>query len=683
MNHWKPEEGLPYPFGATWNEALQGFNFALYSKAASRVSICFFKKDTPLQPVFTYSFDAIKNRTGTTWHCFITKAQLNGADSYAYRIDGPAADGNFFDVQKLLLDPWAKAVCFPPQFSRVAATQPGDNTGKAALSLLIKNDSNPASFQNDTPPYHYHDLIIYEMHVKGFTKHESSQLPLEKRGTFKGIIEKIPYLTDLGITAIELMPVHQFDPQENNYWGYMSLNFFSPHHMYGSVSDSWELVKEFKSMVLALHEAGIEVILDVIFNHTAEAGKSGPLYSYKGIDNSSYYLLTPDLKNYINDAGTGNVMRTSYKMVRKLVLDSLRYWVTEMHVDGFRFDLASIFTRNDDTTVNLINPPILEEIAMDPVLSKVRLIAEPWDINSYQLGTKFPGANWAQWNGAFRDDVRRFIKGDENLVSTIMKRVYGSDDLFPEQPPYNDKPWQSVNFINSHDGFTLYDTIAYNQKNNWVNGHNNTDGSNDNYSWNCGWEGDINVPATVIELRKKLAKNFITLLMFSNGIPMFRMGDEFLQTQKGNNNPYNQDNDLSWLDWKRLDQFPDIYRFFKMIIACRKSHPSVCRGRFWRDDVKWYGVNGGTDLSYYSRTLAFLLNGASANDDDFYIMINCYWQPLNFTVQTSDITKWRCIIDTSLPSPNDITDFNNGRVLNSVNYTVKERCVVVLQRLKQ
>ncbi|MBO9202130.1 MULTISPECIES: glycogen debranching protein [Niastella] len=679
MNHWKPEYGLACPMGATWNEALQGFNFAVYSKNADHISIQFFKKDTPQQPVFSFTFDAIKNKTGHVWHCFIGEAQLNGADSYAYRVNGPAEPGNFFDVQKLLLDPWGKAICFPPSFSRSAAIQPGDNTGKAPLTLLIKKDSNPDLFENDPRPYHYHDLVIYEMHVRGFTQHESSQVAVEKRGTYKGIIEKIPYLVDLGVTAVELMPVHQFDPQEGNYWGYMTLNFFSPNHRYGSVSDSWELVKEFKNMVLALHENGIEVILDVIFNHTTEGDRFGPVYSYKGIDNASYYLLQPGLNNYVDDAGTGNVMRTSYRWVRKLVLDSLRYWATEMHIDGFRFDLASIFTRNDDATINLINPAILEEISMDPVLSKVRLIAEPWDLKAYQLGNRFPGASWAQWNGAYRDDIRRFIKGDENMVAVMMTRLYGSADLFPETRPTNCKPWQSVNFINSHDGFTLYDTVAYNQKHNQANGHNNSDGPDDNYSWNCGWEGDQNVPAEIMTLRKRQAKNAITLLMFSNGIPMFRMGDEFLQTQKGNNNPYNQDNDFSWLNWERLDQFPDNYRFFKMIIAIRKSHPSLCRGNYWREDVKWSGVNGTPDLSYFSRTLAFLLKGTSVNDDDFYVMINCYWQPLEFSIQLPEMASWRCIIDTSLPSPADITEFQNGRPVNAT-YSVKERSVVVLQK---
>lgn len=681
MNHWKPETGLPYPFGSLWNEHLQGFNFALYSKAATQLSILFFKKDFPQHTVHTFDFNPAINKTGTIWHCFIKEADLNGADSYAYHANGSNTPGNHFDPQKLLSDPWAKATYFPSTFSRNAAVNAGDNTGKAALSLLIKRDTNPELFAADVKPTHYHDLIIYEMHVRGFTKHNSSGIALDKQGTFAGVIEKIPYLVDLGITAVELMPVFQFDPHEDNYWGYMTYNFFSPHQLFGSTNDSWELVKEFKTMVQALHNADIEVILDVIYNHSVEGGKRGPVYSFKGIDNSSYYLLTPDMNNYIDDAGTGNVMRTSYKMVRKLIIESLRYWVTEMHVDGFRFDLAAIFTRNDDGSVNLTNPPLLEEISMDPVLAGTRLIAEPWDIASYQLGTRFPGATWAQWNGAYRDDIRKFIKGDEDMVAKMMTRIYGSPDLFPPDAPNNDKPWQSINFIDSHDGFSLYDLVSYNEKHNHQNGFNNTDGSNDNYSWNCGWEGDNNVPEEIVTLRKRQSKNFITLLMFSNGIPMFRMGDEFLLTQKGNNNPFNQDNDTSWVDWNRLNLFPDIFRFFKLLIACRKKHPSLCRGNYWRDDVKWYGVTGQADISYFSRTLAYHIQGSTQNDD-FYVMINAYWQPLSFQIQAPDTIKWKRIIDTSLPSPYDILDFENAGFITTNNYNVKERSVVVFQKLK-
>ncbi len=680
MNHWLYEDGVSFPFGATWNNELQGFNFSLYSKSATRLEIFFFGKDDPAQVVFSFRFDPLKNKTSTIWHCFLKESLLNGADSYAYRADGPSVPGNQFDFQKLLTDPWAKSIHFPSSFSRNAAVFNGDNIGRAALGLLIKRDSNPENFSGDRSPKHFHDLVIYEMHVRGFTQHSSSGLADSLKGTFAGVVEKIPYLVELGVTAVELMPVFQFDPQEGNYWGYMTMNFFTPHHLFGSTTDPWELVKEFKAMVQAFHSAGIEVILDVIYNHSVEGGNQGPNYSFKGIDNSSYYLLTTDLQHYINDAGTGNVMRTAHRVVRKLVLDSLRYWASEMHVDGFRFDLAAIFTRNDDTTVNLTNPPILEEISMDPILSKVRLIAEPWDISSYQLGKKFPGSSWAQWNGAYRDDLRRFVKSDENMVATVMTRIYGSPDLFPEEAPFNDKPWQSVNFITSHDGFSLYDLVSYNNKHNEANGHNNTDGSNDNFSWNCGWEGDLNLPSEVMDLRKKQAKNLMTLLMFSNGIPMFRMGDEFLFSQNGNNNPFNQDNEISRINWNRKNQFSDFFRFTKALITIRKAHPSICRGNFWKNDIQWFGSNGGqADISYFSRTLAFLLKGASLNDDDFYVMINCYWETLNFIIP-GPAAGWKRIIDTSLSDTNDILLFSEAPAITDNQYAVKGRTVVILQR---
>lgn len=682
MNHWKPELGLPYPMGAKWNGTAKGYNFSIYSKLAKKVTILFFASGEPSKEIFRYDFDILKNKTGTVWHCFIEESDIKNADCYAYSIDGTSDLGNHFDKEKLLLDPWAKAVFFPKTFSRDAALHKGSNIGKAPLGLLGSNKEKINFFKDDPKPFHYNDLIIYEIHVKGFTANSNSGIASTLKGTFSAIVEKIPYLKELGVTAVELMPVHQFDPQEGNYWGYMTLNFFAPYHLYGSADGSLDTIDEFKKMVLALHKAGMEVILDVIYNHTVEGDGAGPCYSYKGIDNSSYYLLTKDMGNYFNDAGTGNVMRTSYKMVRKMVIDSLRYWVEEMNVDGFRFDLATIFTRNDDGSVNLDNPPILEEISMDPVLSSVRLIAEPWDINSYQLGQKFPGAIWAQWNGSYRDDIRRFVKSDEGMVAKAMTRIYGSPDLFKDGLPSSNKPYQSINFINCHDGFSLYDLVAYNGKHNGSNGFNNQDGTDDNYSWNCGWEGDANLPSDILELRKRQARNLFAILMFSNGIPMFRMGDEFLHTQKGNNNPFNQDNEISWLNWDRLTEFSDIFRFFKMLIQCRKSHPSICRGTFWANDIQWFGVNGQTDISYYSRTLAYFLNGSALDDDDFYVMVNCYWQPLDFKVQVGAAGNWKCIIDTFKASPEDVIDFDAAPVVNANIYTVRERSVVVLQRNK-
>ncbi len=680
MNHWTPNYGLPYPMGCNWDSVMKGYNFTLFSKTATRVTILFFKTAAPNATVFVYNLDPVVNKIGSIWSCFLTQVQLQGADSYGYRIDGPIAAGNRFDPAKVLLDPWATAIFFPPGFSRNAASESGDNMGKAPLTLLPQLPAGADVLAADVRRDHYHDLIIYELHVGGVTVDGSSGVTAAHRGTFSGIVDKIPYLQELGITAVELMPVHQFDPQENNYWGYMTLNFFSPHQRYGTDPSAKTVIDEFKQMVLALHKAGIEVILDVIFNHTTEGDQSGPTYSYKGIDNSAYYLLTPDLRFYLNDAGAGNVMRTSYKLVRKLVLDSLRYWVQEMHVDGFRFDLATIFTRNDDGSVNLTNPPMLEEIFMDPIFAGVRLIAEPWDIVSYQLGTQFPGTNWSQWNGQYRDDLRQFVKGDNNTIGALLTRVYGSPDLFPPDIPYSAKPYQSINFLNSHDGFTLYDLVSYNDKHNLANGYNNTDGSNDNYSWNCGWEGDQNLPAEVLQLRKQQARNFMTLLFFSNGIPMFRMGDEFLHTQGGNNNPFNQDNATSWLNWNRKTQFADFFRFVKMLIAVRKAHPSIGRGFFWDNDQQWYGVGAKPDLSPTSHSIAWYLAGNSMTDADFYVMVNAWWQPLGFQIQEGNAGQWKRIIDTSLLSPNDIVDAATAQPLGGMQYNVNARSVVVLQR---
>lgn len=678
-NNWYLNYGAPFPFGATWNPVTKGFNFALYSKEATRVTLVLFQMSQPDSVVFQMDLDPFVNKIGPVWHCYIAEEKLNGADCYAYRVDGNANPGNAFNFKKLLIDPWAKAVFFPPNFSRAASKDDSDNIGKAPLGQLLK--AVPGNLDTSSARLkHFSDLIIYEVHVKGFTMHNSSAVQDTHKGTFSGVIDKIPYLTDLGVTAVELMPVHQFDVQENNYWGYMTLNFFAPHNLYCTSKVAADQIAEFKTMVQALHDAGIEVILDVIYNHTSEGGKDDTFFSYKGIDNSTYYLLTPDLRSYINDAGTGNVMRTSNRIVRKLVLDSLRYWAVEMNVDGFRFDLATIFTRNDDGTVNLVNPPILEEISMDPVLSRLRLIAEPWDIKAYQLGAWFPATDWSQWNGAYRDDIRKFVKGDEGLIGTVMKRLYGSDDLFPDSMPYSCHPFQTINFVTAHDGFTLYDLVSYNEKHNSANGNNNTDGSNDNFSWNCGIEGDQNLTDDVLALRKKQVKNFITLLMISNGVPMFRMGDEFMQTQSGNNNAYNQDNETSWLNWNRKQSFPDIYRFFKMIIKFRKDHPAFLRINYWRDDITWFGTGKDVDFSFTSHTISLYIKGSRFNDADFYIMINAYFQPLPFDIQIGNPEQWKRVIDTNLQDDTDIVDTATASSLTSLRYTVAGRSVVVFER---
>jgi glycogen operon protein len=435
-------------------------------------------------------------------------------------------------------------------------------------------------------------------------------------------------------------------------------------------------------MVKALHGAGIEVILDVVYNHTAERGPTGPCLSFRGIDNSTYYLLQGDLHTYRDDTGTGNVLRTGHPTVRNLVIDSLRYWVREMHVDGFRFDLASILSRDLDGFIRLGDASIISEISSDPDFADVRLIAEPWDLATYQLGRSFPGFDWRQWNGRFRDDVRRFVKSDPGQVPALMRRLYGSDDLFPDTGDDVYRPYQGVSFVDSHDGFCMYDLTAYNAKRNHANGAQDRDGNDSNNSWNCGWEGDDGAPPQVLGLRKRQVKNFCTLLLLSNATPMFVMGDELLQTQGGNNNPYNQDNETTWLDWDRLAANADIHRFFKSMIAFRRAHPTLARGRFWRDDLRWHGVAGPPDLRFESRSVAYYLDGKPQQDVDIYVMISAYWEPLRFTVQeqASDRRAWKRAIDTSLESPLDIAEPGSELVLGTPDYVVTPRSVVVLVR---
>ena len=676
-DEWQRVEGSPWPLGATWLESQKAYNFALYSRYAGSVTLLLYTEHEPANPVHVYAFDPVLNKTGLIWHCRVPEEELRSATLYAYRIDGPndRSSGHRFDAQKVLLDPFAVSVHFPPGYSRSSASKPGPTDGTAPLGKLSR-DPTAFDWSADPRPRHTHDLIVYELHVKGFTARTNSAVSPEKRGTFAGLIEKIPYLKELGITAVELLPVHQFDPQEGNYWGYMTLNFFSPHNGYAAA----EPAREFREMVKAFHASGIEVWLDVVYNHTSEAGDDGPTYSYRGVDNKSYYLTRQGTGEHINDTGCGHTMNCAHPIVRALILSSMQHWATNMHVDGFRFDLASIFTRTLDGSINTLDPPLVSEIALLGYLSDVRLVAEAWDIGSYLLGRSFPGLTWRQWNGRFRDDIRAFVKGDAGMIGALMQRLYGSDDLFPDGPVEVYRPYQSVNFITAHDGFCLYDLVAYKEKHNEANGHNNTDGTNDNLSWNCGWEGDSGVSREVMTLRRQQAKNFFCLLLLANGAPMFCAGDEFLNTQKGNNNPYNQDNEITWLNWDLLEQHRDMFRFFKCMIAFRKAHPSIARGRYWRRDVQWYGTTAGVDLSPDSRSLAYFLRGSSLKDNDLYVMINAYYEALAFTIQEGRAGEWRRIVDSSLASPDDIAEPGKGYPLSSLQYMVKTRSIVVLER---
>ena len=681
LDSWAATEGQPFPLGVRWIPEEQSYNFAIYSKHAEQVELLFFTKDCLAEPVFVFRFEPLCNKSGPIWHTRVPVTLIDDAKFYGYRMAGPAPQSGYeqhaFDPEKLLLDPYARSIFFPPDFDRSAAQRPGSNLGWAPLALLDECDC-PFAWEDDQPIRHEADLVIYEMHVRGFTRHPNSGVSVDRRGTFQGVIDKIPYLIDLGVTAVELMPVFQFDPQEDNYWGYMPLGFFAPHHLYAIQTDVCAQRSEFRRMVKALHAAGIEVILDVVFNHTAEGDEGGPTYSFKGIDNSTYYMITPGQPaRYANYSGCGNTLHTANRAVRRLIVDSLRYWVAEMHVDGFRFDLASVFARNSDGSINLDDPPLFAEIAGDPLLTSVRLIAEPWDAgDGFLLGRRFPGTLWMQWNARYRDSLQQFVRGDGGLVGELMTRLYGSSDLFPADVFHALRPFQSVNYITSHDGSTLYDLVSYDRKHNEANGHGNTDGPEE-FTWNCGVEGEANATAEIRQLRKQQVKNFFCLLMLSNGTPMFRMGDEFLQTQFGNNNPYMEDSETTWLDWSRLRIHADIFRFVQQMIAFRKSHQSLSRSRFWRDDVQWSGSTGPVDWGPESRTLAFFLGGRQA-ENDLYVMINGDRVPHRFDVPSHSTSCWTIAIQTSAVSPQDIVADLQARPVCARSTELMPRSIVVL-----
>lgn len=673
---WAAADGSPTPLGVTRIAASKAYNFSIYSKHSTRVRLLLFSAADLMNPGSIYEFDQFRNRTGRIWHMSIPENELRNAQYYAYSIDGPPPTGhqhewNAFKAAKILLDPFATAAYFPPTYERNAALGTDSNAGKALLGVLPK-DEPPFDWEDDVRPRHAGDLIIYEMHVRGFTANPNSGVAAAERGTFAGVVEKIPYLKDLGITAVELMPVYEFDDSEPNYWGYQPINFFSPHAKYASRAGGQ--INEFREMVKALHRAGIEVLIDVVYNHTGEGNEQGPTFSLKGIDNSTYYMDSPDPNNpypYADYTGTGNTLHCANSAVRQLVVDSLRYWAREMHVDGFRFDLASVFTRADDGSVNLDDPAIFGDIAGDPDLAGTRMIAEPWDvgIGGYELGRAYPGISWRQWNDRFRTTLRRFVKSEPGCVDDLITRLYGSDDVFPDTLPDSCHPYQSLNYIASHDGFSLYDLVAYNSPE----------------SWNCGARGDqdngeIGVAPEVIDLRKRQVKNFFCLLMLANGTPMFRMGDEILQTQNGQANPYNVDDASVWMNWDRLKKNPDMFHFFSKMIAFRKSHPSIGRSCFWRGDVKWYGVEDEVDRSPNSHTLAYYLHGTARTCEDLYVMTNAYWEARQFNIREGAPEDWKRVVDTSRAAPKDIVDPASAPNIHTLLYTVGPRSVVVLTR---
>lgn len=685
-------EGKPFPLGVSYIKSQDAFNFALFSKHASAVQILFYTEDDCLTPKVSLDLDYLYHKTHDIWHFRLSRDELSGCVYYAYRVWGPHSDQDTklhnFDPDKLMVDPYAVEVYFPEEYSREIAKFPGKNDGKAPLGVLPPPNKKFAKEKIDKAIFkHFTDIVIYEMHIGHFTKNPNSKVGKGNEGTFQGVIDKIPYLKELGVTCIELMPVHQCDPQEGSVWGYMPMNFFSPERKYASDQSLFGPMEEFKRMVKELHAAGMEVILDVVFNHTSEEGFNGPNYSYKGIDASTYYMWDNQggKFDYANYTGCGNTLKCSNNVVRSLVLDSLRYWVKEMHVDGFRFDIASIFARNSDGSMNYQEPPIFHEISSDPDMQDIILIAEPWEPGISLLGKNFPGLRWSQWNGKYRDEVKKFIRGDEGLVGNIMNRMYGScDDLFPDDLINAYRPFQSLNYLASHDGYTLYDCTAYSDDNT-DDGHKNS-----NSSTNYGWEGELSVSQEIMNLRKRQVKNMFTLLMLSNGIPMFRAGDEFLHTQPrpsdigAEYNPYNIDGESVWLNWNRLEQNHDMFNFFKNMIAFRKAHPTLCRSRFWREDIEWFGPSGYCEMGLESKFLSFYLNGTNEklllDDNDLFVMINMQDFPVEF-----DITKkgnWHCVVNTWLGDGEDIL-LANPKPYKKSKYLVGDRSIVVLMDIKK
>jgi glycogen operon protein len=679
------ETGEPSPLGATVLPG--GVNFSVFSKDAKLVELLLFEAVDAPHPSRVIRLDASRHLTYHYWHAFVPG--IGPGAIYAYRAFGPLApqQGLRFDHQKVLLDPYGRAVAVPGAYDREAARRHGDDVRTAMKSVVA--DPGRYDWQGDRPLHRpFTETVIYELHVGGFTRHPSSGVAPGKAGTYAGLVEKIPYLVDLGVTAVELLPVFQFDPYDapagrKNYWGYQPISFFAPHHGYASAPGALAVLDEFRDMVKALHRAGIEVILDVVYNHTTEAGADGPTLSYRGLANDFYYLLTEDRAHYADYTGCGNTLNANQPIVRRLIQESLRYWVTEMHVDGFRFDLASILSR-DEAGRPLPNPPVLWDIETDPVLAGTKLIAEAWDAGGlYQVGS-FVGDAWQEWNGRFRDDVRRFVKGDSGTVSSFVTRLLGSPDIYAHE---NREAEQSVNFVACHDGFTLNDVVSYDSKHNEANGEGNRDGANDNHSWNCGVEGPSDDPA-IESLRNRQVKNFFTILMLSAGTPMWLMGDEVRRTQQGNNNAYCQDNEISWFDWSLLERHADVHRFVRLAIALRRHRDIVGHGEnlsltqlLQKTRVEWHGhALGSPDWSDDSHTIALTMETVRGRFL-LHLIFNAYWEPLTFELPPApeDSTeRWCRCIDTALPAPNDICAPRDALPIEDGTYRAQARSAVVL-----
>jgi len=680
------EKGSPHPLGATADA--DGVNFSLFSGNATGIELYLFQSHDDLEPFQVIRFDPFVNKTFHFWHLYVRG--LRPGALYAFRVDGPADPGAGlrFNPNKILIDPYARGNT-NTLWIRADACGPQDNLATSMRSVVI--DTGNYDWEGDRPLCRpMEDATIYEMHVRGFTRSPSSGV--DHPGTFSGIIEKIPNLRELGITAVELLPICDFDETDvlrfvdgkalHNFWGYSTLGFFAPQSSYCIAPETGHQLNEFRDMVKALHKAGIEVILDVVFNHTDEGNEFGPVFSFKGIDNRSYYILEHDQRFYANYTGCGNTLNCNHPIVGKLIVDCLRYWVRETHVDGFRFDEGSILARGEDGTP-LSHPPVVWQIELDEELADSKLIAEAWDAAGlYQIG-HFPGDRWAEWNGRYRDDIRRFVKGDPGIVGAVATRLAGSADLYEDD---GELPVNSINFVTCHDGFTINDVVSYDVKHNEHNGEGNRDGIDDNLSWNCGIEGETG-DAAVEALRERQIKNFATILLLSRGVPMILAGDEIRRTQMGNNNAYCQDNEISWLDWTFLEKHAGLFRFWKRMIEFRKKH-STLRNRYFFNgavnesgipDVSWHGTTlnspGWSDPD--ARALALTLGGFKG-ESNIHVMMNMYWEALDFEVPLLPDRGWVKAIDTAAISPHDIADAGTEPPFNSHICSVGGRSIVVL-----
>ena len=680
--------GESFPLGATVYP--DGVNFCIFSQNATAIELLLFNNAEAAKPTHVIRLDPTRNKTYYYWHAFIPN--LKAGQIYAYRAFGEYSppEGQRFDRTKILLDPYAKAIVGQEFYDRTAASVRGNNCAKALKGVVV--DPSIYDWEGDRHPrIPYASTVIYEMHVGGFTRNPNSGVSSAKRGTYAGLIEKIPYLQELGITSVELLPVHQFDPQDvrpglKNYWGYSTIGFFAPHRGYSSQRDPLGPVDEFRDLVKALHKANIEVILDVVFNHTAEGNENGPTLSFRGLDNETYYILEDDRALYKNYSGCGNTFKGNHPVVARLIVDSLRYWVSQMHVDGFRFDLASIFSRDvyGEPIEDAGALKILSIIESDPVLAGSKLIAEAWDAAGlYEVGKFVDGADWfSEWNGPFRDDVRRFVKSDRGAVNNLAARILASPDIYLRLDTDINR---CINFVTCHDGFTLSDLVSYNHKHNEANNENSRDGANDNYSWNCGVEGETDDPQ-VQQLRWQQIKNFLTVLFISQGTPMLLMGDEIRHTQFGNNNAYCQDNELSWFDWSLVDKHSDLLRFVKKLIRLKQELNIFSEKQFLQVNkvgskpyIIWHGQRlQQPDWSEDSHTIAFSLHHPYS-EEHLHVILNAYWEPLEFELPSLLLgNSWHRIIDTALPSPEDFSDIRTAIEVYGDRYLAAPRSSVVL-----